>query len=65
MNGGSEENITPGFDAMKRLAPGTTWTDTFTQVAQLFSRGDAAVAVQGIGLAKKLRAQGIPVVRPP
>lgn len=62
MNGGSEQNMTPGFDAMKRLAPGTTWTDTFTQVAQLFSRGDAAIAVQGIGLAKKLRAQGIPVV---
>jgi putative spermidine/putrescine transport system substrate-binding protein len=62
MNGGSEQNIMAGFDAMKRLAPGTTWTETFTQVAQLFSRGDAALAVQGIGLAKKLRAQGVPVV---
>jgi putative spermidine/putrescine transport system substrate-binding protein len=62
MNGGSEQNIAPGFDAMKLLAPGTTWTETFTQVAQLFSRGDAAIAVQGIGLAKKLRAQGVPVV---
>jgi putative spermidine/putrescine transport system substrate-binding protein len=61
MNGGSEQNIQPGFDALKRLAPGTTWTETFTQVAQLFSRGDAAVGVQGIGLAKKLTAQGVPV----
>jgi putative spermidine/putrescine transport system substrate-binding protein len=61
MNGGSEQKIEPGFEALKRLAPGTTWTETFTQVAQLFSRGDAAVGVQGIGLAKKLTTQGVPV----
>jgi putative spermidine/putrescine transport system substrate-binding protein len=46
LNGGSEDNVEPGFEALKKLAPNvvTLWTQG-DQVGQLFQRGDAVIAV--------------------
>ena len=62
MNGGSEQNINPGFDALKKLAPGVVdWTTTFAKIGTMFQGESAAIAVFGNGSGWELKSKGIPV----
>ncbi|HCR96365.1 MULTISPECIES: ABC transporter substrate-binding protein [Halomonas] len=63
MNGGSEENIEPGFEAIQeRLAPNVvTWTSSNAEMAQLFQNGDIDIGVWGSNRANALKDTGFPV----
>jgi len=61
--GGSETNIQPGFDAIrKELAPNVvSWSSSPAQIAEMFEDGDIDIAVWGINRAIPLKDSGFPV----
>ncbi len=47
-NGGSEERIGPGFDAMAKVAPNVlAWENSSAKMAQMLQTGEVALAVWG------------------
>jgi putative spermidine/putrescine transport system substrate-binding protein len=62
MNGGSEQNIDPGFAALKTLAPGVVdWTTTFAKIGTMLQSESAAVAVFGNASGWEIKTKGAPV----
>lgn len=61
VNGGSESNIDPGFNAMKTIAPNAVTFDTTADVSNYFLQGTAVASVWGQGRVNTLRAQGFPI----
>lgn len=63
LNGGSEKNVDPGFEALKRLRPNVALIyGSDAQARQVLSQGEAAVLLASSAHAKRLRDQGINVV---
>lgn len=62
MNGGGENNIEPGFDAIReKLVPNVlSWTSSNNQLAQMFQNGDIDIAVWGSSRASSLKKTGFP-----
>ncbi len=62
-NGGSEEKIDPGFDAMvKRIAPNVlAWENSPAKMAQMLQTGEAALAVWGSPRVQAAIDQGAPL----
>lgn len=59
LNGGSETNIGPGFDALKALRPGiVTFWNQHAQVTQLFTQGDIWITTWTSDRAQGLIDQG-------
>jgi putative spermidine/putrescine transport system substrate-binding protein len=63
LNGGSETNIAPGFDAMiKRVAPNVlAWEPSPGKMTELFQDGDVTLAVWGSGRVLTLAQTGFPI----
>lgn len=62
MNGGSVENIDPGFKALEKLAPNVfDWTTTFAKIGSYFESQAAAIAVFNTGAGWEFKKRGIPV----
>jgi putative spermidine/putrescine transport system substrate-binding protein len=62
MNGGSEQNIDPGFAALKKLAPGVVdWTTTFAKIGTMLQSESAAMAVFGNASGWEIKNKGAPV----
>jgi len=62
MNGGSENNIDPGFVTLKKVAPNVVdWTTTFAKIGTLMESETAAIAVFGNGSGWEIKGKGIPV----
>jgi putative spermidine/putrescine transport system substrate-binding protein len=63
LNGGSEEKIDPGFDAMtKKVAPNVlVWEPSPGKLAQMMQTGEAALVVWGNGRVQTVIDQGAPV----
>jgi putative spermidine/putrescine transport system substrate-binding protein len=62
MNGGSEQNIDPGFAALKKLAPGVVdWTTTYAKIGTMLQSESAAIAVFGNSSGWEIKAKGTPV----
>src|SRR5215470_7821981 len=62
LNGGSLENIDPGFEAIKRLKPNVQMMYTQPdQIIPLFERGDITVAVWYTDRTGAAAAKGVPV----
>lgn len=63
LNGGSEEKIAPGFDAMiKKVAPNVlAWEPSPGKMAEMLQTGEAALAVWGNGRVQAVIDQGAPV----
>jgi putative spermidine/putrescine transport system substrate-binding protein len=59
--GGSEQNMTPGFDAMKRIAPRATIFRAAAEVQTLFSTGDIWIMPYDGASAMRSSAMGLPV----
>ncbi len=62
-NGGSEEKIEPGFDAMiNRIAPNVlAWENSAAKMAQMLQTGEAVLAVWGSTRVQAAIEQGAPV----
>ena len=62
LNGGSEQNVDPGFDAMKKISPSVlAFEPAPGRLAELLQTGEAALGVWGNGRVRALVAQGAPV----
>lgn len=62
LNGGSENNIDPGFEAMKRISPNVlAWEPSPGRQAELLQTGEAPFGVWGNGRVRGLVAQGAPL----
>ena len=62
LNGGSLENITPGFEAIKKLKPNVQMMYTQPdQLIPLFERGDIAIAVWYTDRTGAAASKGVPV----
>lgn len=62
IGGGSEHQIGPGFDALKKLAPGVIeWPTTFARMGQFLQDGTAAVGFYSSSSAAEMARRGIPV----
>jgi putative spermidine/putrescine transport system substrate-binding protein len=63
INGGGEEKIEPGFDAMvKKIAPNVlAWEPSPGKMAQMMQTGEAALVVWGNGRVQAVADQGAPV----
>jgi putative spermidine/putrescine transport system substrate-binding protein len=61
-NGGSERNIDPGFEALKKLAPSVVdWTTTYAKISDLLQQETALVAVFGNASGWEIAQRGVPV----
>lgn len=61
-HGGSERNIEPGFQAMKKIAPGVVdWSNTFAKMSEFLQAETASVAVFTTTAATDMKKRGIPV----
>jgi putative spermidine/putrescine transport system substrate-binding protein len=62
MNGGSLDNVEPGFDAMKKLKAGVVaFTEQHAQIAQLLTQGDVVMVPWASDRAVGLNKAGVPV----
>lgn len=63
VNGGNENNIDPGFEAMtKKVAPNVlTWEPSPGKMAQMLQTGEATLAVWGNGRVQDVINQGAPL----
>lgn len=62
VNGGSEERIGPGFEAMSRIAPNVlAWENSSAKMAQMLQTGEVALAVWGSSRVQAVVDQGAPV----
>jgi putative spermidine/putrescine transport system substrate-binding protein len=61
-HGGDENNIEPGFAAMKAIGPGVVdWSDTFAKMSQFLEDGTAALAFHGVSGALDMQRRNLPV----
>ncbi|MEU6262908.1 ABC transporter substrate-binding protein [Saccharopolyspora shandongensis] len=60
-NGGSEQNIQPGFDAARKIAGNAVTFDTTADVSNYFLQGQAAASVWGLSRASTLAEKNFPV----
>lgn len=61
-NGGSEENMEPGFAALKKIAPNVVdWTNTHAKLAVMFQQGTIAVALYASASVNDMVSRGAPV----
>ncbi len=61
MNGGSIDNLDPGFAAFAKIAPGVLeWADTWGQMGVQFQSEAAALGTYGYARAKAMVDKGIP-----
>jgi putative spermidine/putrescine transport system substrate-binding protein len=61
-HGGSEKNIEPGFEVMKRIGPGVVdWSDTFAKMSQFLADETASLAIHGIAGALDMVSRKLPV----
>ena len=61
-HGGSEQNIEPGFQTMKQIAPGVVdWSNTFAKMSEFLQAETASVAVFTTTAAADMKRRGIPV----
>jgi putative spermidine/putrescine transport system substrate-binding protein len=61
-NGGSETNIGPGFEALKKIAPSVVdWTSTHAKMVNMFQQESAVVALYANGPGYDMRNRGAPV----
>lgn len=61
-NGGSEERIGPGFEAMMRIAPNVlAWENSSAKMAQMLQTGEVALAVWASSRVQAVVDQGAPV----
>lgn len=62
LHGGSEKNIDPGFEALKKIAPNVVdWTTTFAKIGTLMQAESASVAVFGNASGWEIKTRGAPV----
>ena len=61
MNGGGEANITPGIEALKRIAPRASIFRAAAEVQTLFANGDVWIMPYDGASALRSKAMGIPV----
>jgi putative spermidine/putrescine transport system substrate-binding protein len=63
MNGGSETNVAPGFNALiKQVAPHVlAWEPSPGKMTELFQNGDVTLAVWGSGRVQTLGQTGFPI----
>lgn len=62
VHGGSEHQIGPGFEALKKLAPGIVeWPTTFARMGQFLQDGSAAVGFYSSSSAAEMARRGVPV----
>lgn len=63
LNGGSEKNIEPGFNAIRdSLAPNVlSWSSSNAQLAQMFQNGDIDLGVWGSARAVAMKKTGFPL----
>jgi putative spermidine/putrescine transport system substrate-binding protein len=62
INGGDEHNIEPGFQQLKKLAPGIVeWPTTFARMGQFLQEETAAVGMYTNSTAAEMKNRGIPV----
>lgn len=60
-NGGSERNIEPGFQALKKLAPSVVdWTTTFAKISDLMQQETALIALFGNASGWEIVRRGVP-----
>lgn len=60
--GGGEANVDPGFESLKKLAPGVLdWSTTFAQIGTHMQSESVAMAVFGANSGYELKNRGIPV----
>lgn len=60
-NGGDEHNIRPGFDALKKLAPGVVdWTTTYAKIADLMQQETGTISVFGNASGWEIVTRGVP-----
>lgn len=58
-NGGSEHNMDPGFEALKKIAPSVVdWTSTHAKLAGMFQQGTVAVALYANASTQDMRTRG-------
>lgn len=61
-HGGSEKNIEPGLDVMKKIGPGVVdWSDTFAKMSQFLADETASLAIHGIAGALDMISRKLPV----
>lgn len=61
-NGGGESNIEPGFDILKKLAPGVVdWTTTYAKLGEHMQSELVAISVFGANSGFEIMRRGIPV----
>ncbi|WP_431875831.1 extracellular solute-binding protein [Amycolatopsis sacchari] len=60
-NGGSETDIGPGFDAVRRIAANAVTFDTTADVSNYFLQGQAAASVWGVSRVATLADKNFPV----
>jgi putative spermidine/putrescine transport system substrate-binding protein len=60
-NGGSEQNIEPGFAAVQEIARNAVTFDTTADVSNYFLQGQAAASVWGVSRVSTLAAKDFPV----
>ncbi|MFT8244825.1 ABC transporter substrate-binding protein [Roseomonas sp. BN140053] len=61
LNGGSESNITPGLEAMKRIAPRASIFRSPAEVQTLFANGDIWIMPYDGASALRTSAMGLPI----
>lgn len=61
MNGGSEANILPGIEALKRIAPRASIFRAAAEVQTLFANGDVWIMPYDGASAMRSKAMGIPI----
>ena len=62
VHGGSEHQIGPGMEALKKLAPGIVeWPTTFARMGQFLQDGSAAVGFYSSSSAAEMARRGVPV----
>jgi len=60
-NGGSERNIQPGFDALRKIVANAVTFDTTADVSNYFLQGQAAASVWGVSRTSSLADKAFPV----
>lgn len=62
LNGGSEKNLEPGIQALKKLAPGVVnWVNTYGKLGEMMEGGESAIGVWGTTGAWELVDKGVPL----
>jgi putative spermidine/putrescine transport system substrate-binding protein len=60
LHGGSDDNLDPGFQALKQLLPVKFYSQT-PNLEPLVAQGDAIIGAENYGVIKQLKDKGIPI----